>query len=156
MKDEEGFPSFSLINKVTGEAIKHSIGATHPVSYLTTQIWILFILQTYSVLYLINSLYFFFSLLIIYSSFYILVSNNGHPRHCNDLQSTRSNVNALTAASRNLNVFAYLICLKCVKIHDILLSLIAVMICLILELLWSWHSMSLMTLLMLLIYEQLF
>ncbi|ONK67993.1 uncharacterized protein A4U43_C05F6040, partial [Asparagus officinalis] len=31
VKDEEGCPSFSLINKVTGEAIKHSVGATHPV-----------------------------------------------------------------------------------------------------------------------------
>ncbi|KAF7801504.1 ricin B-like lectin R40G3 [Senna tora] len=31
VKDEEGFPAFSLVNKVTGEAIKHSIGATHPV-----------------------------------------------------------------------------------------------------------------------------
>ncbi|CAL9179696.1 unnamed protein product [Musa hybrid cultivar] len=31
VKDEEGFPSFSLINKATGEAVKHSIGATHPV-----------------------------------------------------------------------------------------------------------------------------
>ncbi|ONK67013.1 uncharacterized protein A4U43_C06F14600 [Asparagus officinalis] len=32
VKDEEGCPAFSLINKVTGEAIKHSIGATHPIS----------------------------------------------------------------------------------------------------------------------------
>lgn len=31
VKDEDGFPSFALVNKVTGEAIKHSIGATHPV-----------------------------------------------------------------------------------------------------------------------------
>ncbi|URE02896.1 Stress responsive protein [Musa troglodytarum] len=31
VKDEEGFPSFALINKATGEALKHSIGATHPV-----------------------------------------------------------------------------------------------------------------------------
>ncbi|CAL9748655.1 unnamed protein product [Musa acuminata subsp. burmannicoides] len=31
VKDEEGFPSFALINKVTGEALKHSFGATHPV-----------------------------------------------------------------------------------------------------------------------------
>lgn len=31
MKDEEGCPAFSLINKATGEALKHSIGATHPV-----------------------------------------------------------------------------------------------------------------------------
>ncbi|KAG1338888.1 Ricin B-like lectin R40G2 [Cocos nucifera] len=31
VKDEEGFPSFALVNKVTGQAIKHSIGATHPV-----------------------------------------------------------------------------------------------------------------------------
>ncbi|XP_074569676.1 ricin B-like lectin R40G2 [Curcuma longa] len=31
VKDEEGFPGFALVNKVTGEAIKHSIGATNPV-----------------------------------------------------------------------------------------------------------------------------
>ncbi|XXG50964.1 hypothetical protein AAC387_Pa02g4847 [Persea americana] len=31
VKDEEGFPSFALVNKATGQAIKHSIGATHPV-----------------------------------------------------------------------------------------------------------------------------
>ncbi|XWS58472.1 hypothetical protein CRYUN_Cryun08bG0036800 [Craigia yunnanensis] len=34
VKDEEGFPSFSLVNKVTGQAIKHSIGASHPVRIL--------------------------------------------------------------------------------------------------------------------------
>lgn len=33
VKDEEGFPSFALVNKVTGEAIKHSIGAKNPVSH---------------------------------------------------------------------------------------------------------------------------
>lgn len=31
VKDQEGFPAFSLVNRATGEAIKHSIGATHPV-----------------------------------------------------------------------------------------------------------------------------
>ncbi|GFP92694.1 hypothetical protein PHJA_001413600 [Phtheirospermum japonicum] len=31
VKDEEGFPSFALINKATGHAMKHSFGATHPV-----------------------------------------------------------------------------------------------------------------------------
>ncbi|KAJ4957961.1 hypothetical protein NE237_025072 [Protea cynaroides] len=31
VKDGEGFPSFSLVNKATGQALKHSIGATHPV-----------------------------------------------------------------------------------------------------------------------------
>ncbi|KAK1295527.1 hypothetical protein QJS10_CPA16g01339 [Acorus calamus] len=31
VKDEEGFPSFALVNKATGLALKHSIGATHPV-----------------------------------------------------------------------------------------------------------------------------
>ncbi|XP_020590025.1 ricin B-like lectin R40G3 [Phalaenopsis equestris] len=31
VKDEESFPAFVLINKATGEAIKHSFGATHPV-----------------------------------------------------------------------------------------------------------------------------
>ncbi|XP_030519345.1 ricin B-like lectin R40G3 isoform X4 [Rhodamnia argentea] len=31
VKDEEGCPCFSLVNKATGEAIKHSAGASHPV-----------------------------------------------------------------------------------------------------------------------------
>ncbi|XP_039021751.1 ricin B-like lectin R40G2 [Hibiscus syriacus] len=31
VKDEAGFPGFSLINKATGEAIKHAIGARFPV-----------------------------------------------------------------------------------------------------------------------------
>ncbi|XP_068659265.1 ricin B-like lectin EULS3 [Aristolochia californica] len=31
VKDEEGFPSFALVNNATGQALKHSIGATHPV-----------------------------------------------------------------------------------------------------------------------------
>jgi len=31
VKDKEGYPAFALVNKVTGEAIKHSIAATHPV-----------------------------------------------------------------------------------------------------------------------------
>ncbi|KAK8943191.1 hypothetical protein KSP39_PZI008838 [Platanthera zijinensis] len=31
IKDEEGFPGFALVNKATGEALKHSFGATHPV-----------------------------------------------------------------------------------------------------------------------------
>ncbi len=31
VKDEEGFPSFALVNKATGQAMKHSIGASHPV-----------------------------------------------------------------------------------------------------------------------------
>ncbi|KAM1320529.1 hypothetical protein PS2_013318 [Malus domestica] len=31
VKDEERFPSFALINKATGHALKHSIGATQPV-----------------------------------------------------------------------------------------------------------------------------
>ncbi|GAB2216111.1 hypothetical protein Droror1_Dr00023879 [Drosera rotundifolia] len=30
VKDEEGFPSFSLVNKATGQALKHSVGATKP------------------------------------------------------------------------------------------------------------------------------
>ncbi|XVE62646.1 hypothetical protein DITRI_Ditri06bG0135600 [Diplodiscus trichospermus] len=34
VKDEEGFPSFSLVNKATGQAIKHSIGASHPVQLI--------------------------------------------------------------------------------------------------------------------------
>ncbi|XVE90087.1 hypothetical protein DITRI_Ditri20bG0048900 [Diplodiscus trichospermus] len=34
VKDEVGFPSFSLVNKVTGQAIKHSIGASHPVQLI--------------------------------------------------------------------------------------------------------------------------
>ncbi|WVZ06645.1 hypothetical protein V8G54_019991 [Vigna mungo] len=31
VKDEEGCPAFSLVNKATGEALKHSIGSSHPV-----------------------------------------------------------------------------------------------------------------------------
>ncbi|KAK4707171.1 hypothetical protein R3W88_033310 [Solanum pinnatisectum] len=31
VKDEEGFPSFALVNKASGLALKHSIGASHPV-----------------------------------------------------------------------------------------------------------------------------
>lgn len=31
IKDEEGFPCFALVNKATGQAMKHSLGATHPV-----------------------------------------------------------------------------------------------------------------------------
>ncbi|KAL3533359.1 hypothetical protein ACH5RR_006880, partial [Cinchona calisaya] len=34
VKDEEGFPSFALVNKATGEAIKHSVGATKPVQLI--------------------------------------------------------------------------------------------------------------------------
>lgn len=32
VKDAEGHPCFSLVNKATGEAVKHSVGATQPVS----------------------------------------------------------------------------------------------------------------------------
>lgn len=31
VKDAEGHPCFSLVNKATGEAVKHSVGATQPV-----------------------------------------------------------------------------------------------------------------------------
>ncbi|KAL6605826.1 hypothetical protein ACP70R_041479 [Stipagrostis hirtigluma subsp. patula] len=31
MQDEEGYPAFALVNKATGEAIKHSLGQSHPV-----------------------------------------------------------------------------------------------------------------------------
>jgi len=31
VKDEEGYPAFALVNRVTGEAIKHSQGEGHPV-----------------------------------------------------------------------------------------------------------------------------
>ncbi|KAL9249033.1 Ricin B-like lectin EULS3-like protein [Drosera capensis] len=34
VKDEEGFPSFSLVNKATGQALKHSVGATKPVQLI--------------------------------------------------------------------------------------------------------------------------
>ncbi|KAK9156512.1 hypothetical protein Scep_003086 [Stephania cephalantha] len=34
VKDEEGFPSFALVNKGTAQAMKHSIGATHPVQLI--------------------------------------------------------------------------------------------------------------------------
>ncbi|CAD6216648.1 unnamed protein product [Miscanthus lutarioriparius] len=31
VRDEEGYPAFALVNKVTGEALKHSTGQGHPV-----------------------------------------------------------------------------------------------------------------------------
>ncbi|XP_062113660.1 ricin B-like lectin EULS3 [Humulus lupulus] len=34
VKDEEGFPCFALVNKATGQAMKHSVGATHPVQLI--------------------------------------------------------------------------------------------------------------------------
>ncbi|KAH7670539.1 hypothetical protein IHE45_10G033500 [Dioscorea alata] len=34
LKDEEGYLAFALVKKVTGEAIKHSVGATQPISQL--------------------------------------------------------------------------------------------------------------------------
>ncbi|KAI4350385.1 hypothetical protein L6164_004844 [Bauhinia variegata] len=34
VKDEEGFPCFALVNKATGQAVKHAIGATHPVQLI--------------------------------------------------------------------------------------------------------------------------
>ncbi|KAG6693407.1 ricin B-like lectin EULS3 isoform X3 [Carya illinoinensis] len=33
VKDEDGFPCFALVNKATGQAIKHSTGATHPMGH---------------------------------------------------------------------------------------------------------------------------
>ncbi|XP_017254677.1 ricin B-like lectin R40G2 [Daucus carota subsp. sativus] len=35
VKDQYGFPSFSLVNKATGQAMKHSVGATHPVQLIS-------------------------------------------------------------------------------------------------------------------------
>ncbi|WOH07171.1 hypothetical protein DCAR_0626600 [Daucus carota subsp. sativus] len=34
VKDEQGFPCFSLVNKATGQALKHSVGAHHPVQLI--------------------------------------------------------------------------------------------------------------------------
>ncbi|KAL0911577.1 hypothetical protein M5K25_019728 [Dendrobium thyrsiflorum] len=34
VKDKEGYPAFALVNKATGEAVKHSLGATKPVSLI--------------------------------------------------------------------------------------------------------------------------
>ncbi|KAJ3682954.1 hypothetical protein LUZ60_013181 [Juncus effusus] len=31
IKDEEGYPAFALVNQVTGQALKHSAGQSHPV-----------------------------------------------------------------------------------------------------------------------------
>jgi hypothetical protein len=31
VKDEEGYPAMALVNKATGDALKHSIGQSHPV-----------------------------------------------------------------------------------------------------------------------------
>lgn len=35
VKDEQGFPCFALVNKATGQAMKHSVGASHPVCLST-------------------------------------------------------------------------------------------------------------------------
>lgn len=35
VKDEQGFPCFALVNKATGQALKHSVGAHHPVCLFT-------------------------------------------------------------------------------------------------------------------------
>lgn len=35
VKDAEGHPCFALVNKATGEAMKHSVGATQPVRTLS-------------------------------------------------------------------------------------------------------------------------
>lgn len=37
VKDEQGYPSFALVNKHTGQAIKHSIGPAQPVQLTTHQ-----------------------------------------------------------------------------------------------------------------------
>jgi hypothetical protein len=34
IKDEAGSPAFALVNKSTGDALKHSFGYSHPVSHL--------------------------------------------------------------------------------------------------------------------------
>ncbi|KAL8466620.1 hypothetical protein ACS0TY_035607 [Phlomoides rotata] len=34
VKDEEGYPSFALVNKSTGQAMKHAVGATQPVQLI--------------------------------------------------------------------------------------------------------------------------
>ncbi|CAN1233567.1 Ricin B-like lectin EULS3 [Linum perenne] len=34
VKDEEGSPCFALVNKATGQAMKHSVGASHPVQLI--------------------------------------------------------------------------------------------------------------------------
>uniref|UniRef100_A0A453E002 Ricin B lectin domain-containing protein n=1 Tax=Aegilops tauschii subsp. strangulata TaxID=200361 RepID=A0A453E002_AEGTS len=31
VKDEEGYPAMALVNKASGEALKHSLGQSHPV-----------------------------------------------------------------------------------------------------------------------------
>lgn len=38
VKDEEGYPAIALVNKATGEALKHSLGQSHPVSSLSSSI----------------------------------------------------------------------------------------------------------------------
>ncbi|WCJ43668.1 Ricin B-like lectin EULS3 [Euphorbia peplus] len=35
VKDEEGCPCFALVNKASGQAVKHSIGASHPVELIS-------------------------------------------------------------------------------------------------------------------------
>lgn len=34
VKDEEGYPAMALVNKASGEALKHSLGQSHPVTNL--------------------------------------------------------------------------------------------------------------------------
>ncbi|CAN1233571.1 Ricin B-like lectin EULS3 [Linum perenne] len=40
VKDEEGSPCFALVNKATGQAMKHSVGASHPVRHYSLDIYV--------------------------------------------------------------------------------------------------------------------
>lgn len=65
VKDEEGLPSFALINKATGQAMKHSIGATHPVCWaicLCEAFWISFLCfcDVVAIIHIIKSMKFYF------------------------------------------------------------------------------------------------
>lgn len=45
VKDEQGFPCFALVNKATGQAMKHSVGASHPVCLSTYSCSVLYYVE---------------------------------------------------------------------------------------------------------------
>ncbi|KAH7670535.1 hypothetical protein IHE45_10G033500 [Dioscorea alata] len=46
LKDEEGYLAFALVKKVTGEAIKHSVGATQPINVCSIRWYMTLMLLT--------------------------------------------------------------------------------------------------------------
>ena len=64
IKDEEGYPAFALVNKVTGEAIKHSLGQSHPVRTIT-QFSVELTMHTNNLACVCNATFFLFLLLLL-------------------------------------------------------------------------------------------